>query len=421
MKENLELNLSLIQEAYRRISKHVLRTPLVESPLMAADLGWEAPIYLKLESLQHTGSFKARGAANKILSLIERGEKPRRIYASSAGNHAQAVAFMAKKFNIEAVIVMPEGAPLVKVNSTEKHGAQVILHGAIYDDAYQKAKELNDADPDGVFIHPYDDFEIVAGQGTAALEAIEDLEKMNPDILNDIQVVLPVGGGGLSGGVSTVFKNLYPASSCYGVVSDATPAMALSLKDGAIKKSSARSRSLADGLAIKSVCEGNFQLLKKNLEECALVSDSEVARAITYNLHSMKLLTEGAGAAGVAAVLHNKLSLNKKKALMIVLCGGNIDLQKLSHITERSLRALSRRVLLEVTIEDKPGQLSKVTRILGEKRANVLEVSHDRLSDSFEPGETLLVLDVETRGDDHYHEILKALEEASFVVRKRGS
>lgn len=405
-----------IRQARARIAPYVMRTPLRRWNYLETVLGFKAPIYLKLENLQRTGSFKVRGGANKILKTCESGKKPPCLVAASAGNHAQAVAYVAGKLGIPSKIVMPEGAPLVKAAATSDYGAEVILHGIVYDDAFAKAQDILAATPGAVYVHAYEDADVIAGQGTAGLEIHEQLAEdglVKPNAA--IQTVIPIGGGGLICGIGSALTQARPGTKVYGVVSQAAPAMAASLKQGRIiPPSPERKRTLAEGLAVKKVSAMTFEILRKFVSDIAVVDDTEIAVAITTLMERGKLITEGAGAAGVAALLAGKITLDPNVPLVVVLCGGNIDMNILSNILERGFSRSGRWLTLQVTVEDKPGELARLTREVAELKANVLEVTHDRTSARGTVGNTFIKLLLETQGREHADKICGALKSSGY-------
>ncbi len=405
-----------IQKAESRTRDYVIETPLIQSFKLEKILNWKAPVFLKVETLQFTGSFKVRGAANKILLLVEEGKKPAHVIASSAGNHGQAVAFVAQKLKIPATIVMPEGTPLVKVRSTQEYGAEVIQHGAIYDHAFEHAQALLKKKKGSVFIHPYQDKDVIAGQGTLGIEIMHQLGHLGIDP-GTCDYIVPIGGGGQFGGIGSAIRAKYPKARFFGVVADAAPSMANSFYKKKLVISEGRARTLAEGLSIKKPTAEMFELVSDLAKDIVIVNDNEIAHAIFVLMEKLKLVVEGAGAAGLAALLSHKLKADPKRPLVFSLCGGNIDLPKISNIIERGLHFEKRWLRLELKIEDRPGELSRVTHILGETRASVLEVLHDRLSMESAPGQTLLKILLETRGVEHSEEILKALKKAQYDVR----
>lgn len=410
-------NLAAIQAAKKRIAPHVLETYLRPSPSLQSELGMEAQVFLKTEMLQKTGSFKVRGAVNKVLALVESGKKPAHLVAASAGNHAQAVAYIGHVLKIPSTIVMPENTPLIKAASTAEWGAKVVLHGALYDDAYNKALEILESVPGAVYIHAYADEDIVAGQGTVGLEIHEQLKSLGVDT-DKIQVVVPVGGGGLVSGVAMAIKALRPGAKVFGVVSEAAPAMAQSYHAGHIVKAKGRPRTLAEGLAVKTVSELTFAHIKNHVDDMVVVDDDQVASAISFLMEKTKLVTEGAGAAGVGAAMAKVLKLDPKTPTVFVLCGGNIDLSRIAQVVDRSLVAEKRWWQVGVVIDDQPGQLAKVSQLIAELRGNIMEVSHDRLSQEVEVGQTVLRYRIETRGLAHSREIAEHLLESGYLLKE---
>lgn len=408
-----------VLKAEPRVAKFAVKTSIRPWEYLRRALGFEAPIYLKLETLQNTGSFKVRGAANKILSLVESGNPPSHVIAASAGNHAQAVAFVAGRLNIPATIVMPEGAPLVKAAATRDYGAEIVFHGLVYDDAFKKAQELCQEKKGSVYVHAYEDPLVAAGQGTVGLEMHHQLLQAGCAD-DDLQVVCPIGGGGLITGVATAIRHLRPRAKIYGVVCQAAPAMADSFKKGAVEQmppnAARRSRTLGEGLAIKKVSQLTFDVIKREVEDIAIVDDDEMARAISCLMERGKLVVEGSGAAGVAACLAGKIKLNPKKPAIFVLCGGNIDMNLVSNILERGLSKDGRWLRLRVTVEDKPGELARLADLIGQARANILEVTHDRVSPQCPVGSTLINFHLETRGHEHAREMLDLFKSNAYKV-----
>ncbi|MBS1985114.1 MAG: threonine ammonia-lyase [Bdellovibrionales bacterium] len=409
-------NLDEITRAHARIQSHISLTPLRLWDYLRRTMNFTAPMYLKLDNFQNTGSFKVRGGANKILKLLESGQKPPCLVAASAGNHAQAVAYVGGKLGIPAKIVMPEGTPIVKAAATADYGAQVILHGIVYDEAYAKAQEILKATPGAVYVHAYEDPDIIAGQGTMGIEIHEQLKAAGVTT-DDIQVIVPIGGGGMISGVAIALKALRPRCTIFGVVSQAAPAMAESLKVGHVMPPPVGGkRTLAEGLAVKKVSEMTFAIIKDLVKEIAIIDEDEVAVAIATLMERGKLVAEGAGAAGVAAVLARKLKLDPAKPTVVVLCGGNIDMNLVSNILERGLSRDERWLNLAVTVEDKPGELARLTSKVAEMRANVLEVSHDRTSTRCPVGHTRIELKLETRGKAHAQELREALRNNGYKL-----
>ncbi len=404
-----------VKRAAERVTPHIIPTPLLKSDFLQQRLGHKAPVFLKAEIFQHTGSFKVRGAANKILALREQNKKPSRVVASSLGNHAQAVAYMARRFEIPATIVMPETAPLVKVESTRALGAEVVLHGTVLDEAYSKAQELTEAEEGAIFIHPYADPDVVAGQGVLGLEIADALKQYG--IEDNFQTLIPLGGGGLFCGVATALKSGRSNVDCYGVVSAASPAMAMSFSEKKIVPFRGRTQSLADGLSVKTVHPKNFEMLMNLATDVQSIEDDEISQAIALMMEKSKIVLEGAGAAAVGAFLEELFPLDKNKPVVLVLCGGNINMQLAANIVERGLTRLGRWQYLAITIEDKPGELGRISSIIGGLRANVRDVHHDRLDGASRVGQALLKIKIECRNRAHAEEIKSALEEAQYPVR----
>jgi threonine dehydratase len=409
-----------IDDIYRAreiLREVVARTPMRQSlaapawlaaPAGTAGSAGEAAteIFFKLENEQRTGSFKIRGAVNKMARLTAE-ERKRGVVASSAGNHAQGVAYAAQQLGVKATIVMPATAAIVKIIATRGYGANVVLHGEFYDEAYAKALEL-EKEKGLVFVHPFQDPLIMAGQGTIGLEIVEDL----PDLDS---VVVPIGGGGLISGVATAIKALRPSVRVIGVTSDQAPGM-MHLKNGTQPGPSRRKIStIADGIAVKSPSPIVFEnYISRLVDEVVAVSDDEIAQAITFLLEKTKTVTEGSGAAGLAAAFSRPLRLGKK--CCVLLCGGNIDLNVMARVIERGLRRQHRLARIAVVADDLPGNLSRLTAILTEKRSNVLEVLHDRVSPELGLRETRIDLLVETSSDEHIAEILGALKGEGFRI-----
>jgi threonine dehydratase len=415
----MPVQLKDIQDARKRIAPYIVTTPLRRWEYVRRSLKHAAPVFLKLETFQNTGSFKVRGAANKIQHLHDADPtKAQHFVAASAGNHAQAVAFVAGRLGVKSTIVMPEGTPLVKSSATADYGAQVVLHGLLYDEAYARAMDVLEKTPGASYVHAYADEDVIAGQGTAGLEIHEQLLAEGVGADSPLQVVIPIGGGGLISGVGLALKALRPNAKVYGVVAEVADAMATSLETGEITKPRpAASRTLAEGLAVKSVHPLTFGIIKTICEKIAIVDDDEVAHAIFTLMERGKLVTEGAGAAGVAALLSRKLKLDPQVPTVVVLCGGNIDMNKMSMILEKALVRDERWVSFEVVVDDKPGELARLTKVFGEHRANVLDITHDRLSESCPVGYTKIRCRIETRGPEHAREVSVALKNEGYSVR----
>ena len=415
----MDVTLEQIKKAQLRIRDYATRTPVRRWEYLRRVLNFEAPVFLKIETLQNTGAFKVRGAANKIVGLIEEGKRPGHVVAASAGNHAQAVAYVCGRLGIPTTIVMPEGAPLVKAAATRDYGAEVILHGSMYDEAYTKAQEVLKERKDAVYVHAYEDPAIICGQGTLGVEIHEQLleEGITDD---DVQVVVPIGGGGLMSGVATALKALRPRSHMLGVVTEAAPAMARSFEQGHVVEATSaqkRVRTLGDGLAVKKVSQLTFDILKKQVDEISVVNDDDMSLAIARLMERGKLVVEGSGAAGVAAAITGKFKhLDPKKPLLFVLCGGNIDMNMVSTILKRGLSRDGRWLSLRLIVDDKPGELARISAHIGALRANIIEVTHDRVSARCPVGYTAIRFQLETWGEDHAHEVTRSLRDKGYEV-----
>jgi threonine dehydratase len=396
------LDLNNIEKAYKRVSGVVHRTPFAYAPILSEMSGYE--VYLKKENLQRTGAFKLRGAFNKIATLVESGKKGG-VVAASAGNHAQGVAFAAKHFGIEATIVMPESTPLTKVLGVKEFGANVILHGANYDEAYAYAVTFG-KEKNFTFVHPFTDDEVMSGQGTVALEMFEELDTLDA-------IVVPVGGGGLISGMSVASKALHPECKVIAVSSAGAPAMKNSYDaKNAIDTTSVR--TIADGIAVRDTSAITLEYILKNVDAFETVCEDEIASAILFLLERQKVLVEGAGAVGVAALLHGKIDLPKGSKIGIVLSGGNIDVTMLSLIIEKGLMKSARKMKLLVTLIDKPGALQSFTGILTDIGANIVQIGYDRTSTDLEFGDAHVTVSLETKGVEHQEQIRQKLHEGGF-------
>ena len=398
---NPTLNLEAIRSARRRIDGAVYLSPCPFSPTIS-ELGG-LPVYLKLENLQRTGSFKERGALNKILTLSDE-EKRRGVIAASAGNHAQGVAFHAKNNGIAATIVMPVMTPLVKVNATKGYGAHVILHGEGYDEAYEEACRV--ARAQGLtFVHPFDDEAVIAGQGTIGLELLEQV----PDLE---AVVVPIGGGGLISGIACALKESHPRLRVIGVQPARMPSMLEGMKQHK-PVTIPLQPTIADGIAVRRTGERTLPLVEKYVDDVVAVEEEEIASGILTLLEREKMLAEGAGAAAVAALLHRKAKLKNKKTVALV-CGGNIDVTLLSRIIQRGLVKDARLVRMQIHLSDRPGSLHQLTKIIAAHHANIVELQFDRAYYGVSLGDTLIDVTLETRGKEQIHRILAALSEAGY-------
>lgn len=385
-----------------RVLKDVARHPLIIGP---TSLHPEAEVYLKPENLQRTGAFKLRGAYYKISQLNEE-ERKKGVIACSAGNHAQGVALGATHNGIKSLICLPAGAPLSKIEATKRLGAEVCLVPGVYDDAYAKAVELQ-KEHGYTFIHPFDDPQVIAGQGTIGLEILEEMPEVDA-------VVVPIGGGGLISGVAFALKTLKPGIKVYGVQAEGAPSMAESLKKGE-KVRLENVGTIADGIAVKEPGDLTFEMCQKYVDEVVTVSEDEIAAAILALIEQQKLVAEGAGAVSVAAVMFNKIPVKGKKVVCLV-SGGNIDVSILNRVVTRGLVKNGRDCTLTITLSDKPGQLSKVCSIVGDLGGNILSVEHVRATSSTQINGCQIRLEMETRNHDHALEIQDGLRAQGFEV-----
>jgi threonine dehydratase len=401
------VELSDVEAALARIRDRVYLSPCARSETFSRLTGTEA--FLKLENLQMTGSFKERGALNRILTLSA-AERDRGLITASAGNHAQGVAYHAGRLGLPSTIVMPEATPIIKVASTRAHGARVVLAGGSYDEAYAEARRIEQAE--GLtFVHPFDDPGVIAGQGTIGLEILEQV----PDV---DAVVVPVGGGGLVSGIGVALKGRRAGIRVIGVQAELVASMLAALEAGKpITLEGAQ--SLADGIAVKRTGDLTLAHARKVVDEVVTVSEEEIASTILYLLEKEKTVVEGAGAVGAAALMHHRLPGLAGKKVVAVLSGGNIDVNLVARVIERGLVKDGRLVRISVALQDKPGQLARVSSIVANLRANVIEVHHTRaFSSRF--GDTTLQLTLETRGPDHVVELLQALRERGYAVQQLG-
>jgi len=397
------LNLELIKTAAQRIKGVAVNTPFAHAPLLSALC--EANIFVKKENLQITGAFKLRGAFNKIASLTD-AQRAHGVIAASAGNHAQGVAFSAKHFDINAVIVMPESTPITKINGVRSYGAEVILAGGNYDEAYAYATDYAQKNS-LVFIHPFEEKEVMAGQGTIALEMLE--EQKDLDI-----VLVPMGGGGLISGIATAIKGINPNIKVIGVSATGAPALKNSFEQ---KKplDTTSVRTIADGIAVRDTSEITLSYMLENVDAVVSVDDEEIASAILFLLEKQKLVVEGAGAVGVAALLHHKVEGIKDKKVGVVLSGGNIDVTMLSVIIEKGLLKSHRKMKLTVTLVDKPGSLMKLTELLQGLYANIVHIAYDRTSTTLDYGDANVTIHLETKGEEHQNEVRSVLLEHGYL------
>jgi threonine dehydratase len=397
----MSVSLEGIRQARKRIEGSIYFSPAPRSEALSRMTGQQ--VYLKLDNLQRTGAFKERGALNKILTLSDT-EKARGVIAASAGNHAQAVAYHATAHGLRARIVMPLMTPLVKTASTAGYGAEVVLHGANYDEAYAEALRL--AEQDGMtFLHPFDDDAVMEGQGTIGLELLEQVPGLEA-------VVVPIGGGGLIGGVACAIKESNPKIRVIGVQTERLPSMLRATEAGKPVTIPAEA-TVADGIAVRRAGERTLPMVQRYVDELVTVDEEEIAQAILVLLEREKTLAEGAGAVALAALLQGKTSLHGERTAILV-CGGNIDVSLLARIIERGLVKDGRRTRVRVHLTDRPGALHGLTRILTDLRANIVQTAHDRAHYGVSLGDTVIDITLETRGDEHIEEIRRRLKEAGY-------
>ena len=396
------LTLDRVYKASEVLKEIIRDTDMIKAP----KINPSADVFLKTENLQVTGSFKVRGSYFKISQLSDE-EKSKGVIACSAGNHAQGVALAATKNGIKSTICLPDGAPISKVEATKRYGANVCLVKGVYDDAYNKAIELRDKEG-YTFIHPFNDPDVIAGQGTIGLEILRQL----PDV--DV-VVVPIGGGGLISGVAYTIKQLKPSCKVYGVQAQGAPSMEHSVTDGKIETLNAVN-TIADGIAVKTPGDLTFELCQKYVDGIVTVSDDEIALAILTLLEQQKLIAEGAGAVPVAAVMNGKIPEIDGKKVCCVVSGGNIDVTILSRVIQRGLKMGGRTADIVISLSDRPGQLSGVSRIVAEQGANVVSVNYDSTDLDMNITDCYLKLGVETRNFEHIATVKKALTDAGFKV-----
>lgn len=394
------LTLDKVFNAQTVLKKIIRETNVVRAYGIAPD----CELFLKPENLQITGSFKVRGSAYKIAMLSDE-EKQKGVIACSAGNHAQGVALAATKNGIKSLICLPDTAPISKVEATKGFGAEVCLVEGCYDDAYQKALELKEKEG-YTFVHPFDDENVIAGQGTIALEVLTELDDIDA-------IVVPVGGGGLISGIAYTAKKIRPSVKVYGVQVTGAPSMYNSLKNGKIKSLKSVS-TIADGIAVKKPGDNTYEYVKKYVDEIALVSDDEVSSAILALMEKQKMIAEGAGAAAVAAVMFNKFDFKGKRVVAIV-SGGNIDVTSLSRVIDRGLRNSGRSSSLLIELIDKPGQLKNISRIIADCGGNVTGVHYEKGNTESVNG-CFLRIDMETRDYEHVNLITQSLRNEGFKI-----
>ena len=395
------LTIDNVYRASNALKGVVRKTDVIYAPKLCKG----CDLYLKTENLQITGSFKVRGAYYKMTKLTQE-EKSRGVIACSAGNHAQGVALAAQKNGIKAVICLPDGAPISKVEATKSYGADVCLVEGVYDDAYNRALELRD-EKGYTFIHPFNDEDVIAGQGTIALELIDQIADLDA-------VLVPIGGGGLISGIAYTLKTINPKIKVYGVQAAGAPSMQKSVKDGKIEELPSVS-TIADGIAVKKPGDLTYEICQKYVDDIVTVSDDEISAAILALMEQHKLVTEGAGAVAVAAAMFRKIDLQGKKAVC-VCSGGNIDVTILSRVIKRGLLMSGRSCQLMIELMDKPGQLKHVSRIIADLGGNVTSVHHERANEGSDVNGCYLRIILETRNYEHIAQIKQALTDYGFKL-----
>ena len=392
-----------IRAAAERLKGAVIRTPMLVSRTLSEIIG--AEVWLKFENLQFTAAYKERGALNKLLQLTPE-ERSRGVIAASAGNHAQAVAYHARRLGIPATIVMPLATPSIKVSQTEGHGAKVLLHGAMFDDAYAKAREIEVAEG-MVFVHPFDDRDIIAGAGTLGLELLEDA----PDLDT---IVVPVGGGGLMSGVATAVRASKPDIELIGVEAELYPSMKCALEDCHLPLGG---DTLAEGIAVKEPGALTSRILKELVDEVVLVPERNIEQAVAMLVGIEKTVVEGAGAAGLAALLADKRRFAGKKVATI-LCGGNIDTHLLANVLVRDLVRQGRIARLRVAAQDQPGALAAITAKFQEAGVNIIEINHSRIFTRLPAKDTVIEVECEARDPESIERVIGMLEAVGFHVER---
>lgn len=405
MKSIKMITLNDIKDAKKNLSNVVEATPVTKAPILSKNFNSE--IYLKKENLQLTGSFKLRGAFNRLAKLPKE-KRDRGVVAASAGNHAQGVAFSAQYFGCEATIFMPEATPLTKVSGVKSYGANVVLTGENFDEAYEASMKFSE-EHHKEFIHPFADDDVIAGQGTIALEVLEEISDLK-------QIVVPIGGGGLIAGIAIAAKSINPDIKIIGVVASGAKGMKESYK-AQMPIDSASVRTIADGIAVRDVNPKLLNIILEYVDHIVEVSDNEIANAILFLLEKHKLVVEGAGAAATAAIMHEKIEVEDSKVCAII-SGGNIDVTMLSQIIEKGLVKSYRKMNLIVTLMDKPGALMHLTEIFKECSANIVQIDYDRDSVKLEFGEAHVTIALETKGEEHQKEIKEKLKQNGYRYKQ---
>ena len=387
-----------------RVAETTRHTPLEYSHTFSAMTG--ADVHLKLELFQRTGSFKLRGATNRIATLSD-AQREHGVVTASAGNHAQGVALAATRIGVDSTIVMPEHAPISKVKATRSYGGTVVLHGEDYDEAAERAHEI-ERQQGRIYVHAFDDDYVMAGQGTIGLEIYDDLPEVET-------VVVPIGGGGLISGVATALKGQDESIRVVGVQAEGASSVAESLAKGErVERDGVE--TIADGIATRTVGERTFEVIQKRVDEVVTVSDSEIAVALTTLLERSKTLAEGAGAVALAAVTEGKFDYADDETIVPALCGGNIDLNTLTNVIMRGLVETGRYLRIRTVLKDRPGALEELVGVISQQDANIYAIEHDRTNRDVAMNDAEVELDLETRGPDHVDALLSALREAGYPV-----
>jgi len=399
------LKLDKIDRAYELIKSSIRRTPLLRSEVIERKISSVHPIYFKLENLQYTGSFKARGALNKLLSVREKA-KANGVITASAGNHAQGLAFHCQRLGIKAKIVMPEGTPLVKVNSTKQWGAEIVFFGDSYQEAAQRALEIQKKE-NLEYIHAFDDEDVIAGQGTIAIEILEDLPTAKV-------LVAPIGGGGLLAGVGSYFKSKVKDAKVFAVQASGCSNFLPSLEAG--KPVSLQTiNTIADGIAVKRMGDLPFEICKAIVDDTILVTDEEISAGVLWLLENERLFAEGCGGAAIAAVLQSPEIVTGPT--VVIISGGNLDVTLLARIIERGLVKTGRLIMLDVLIPDQPGSLHRLLQVFADLKASIIQIKHERVFESVSLKDVYTTISAETQGPDHVQKIRQALAEKGWEAK----
>ena len=395
------MNLQQIEQAAERLQSVVHKTPICSSRTFSEMSG--AQLYLKCENLQKTGSFKVRGAYNKIAKMVK-NEQVTSVVASSAGNHAQGVAFASSSVGISSVIVMPRSAPIAKITATESYGAKVVLHGDCYDDAYAKALEIQQK-TGAVFVHPFDDEDVIAGQATIAPEILGDIPSVDV-------VLIPAGGGGLLAGMASYIKQVNPRVRVVGVQAQGADAIVQSFQQKKLI-STQHSATIADGISVKTPGKMTFQLIEQYVDEVVTVSEEEIAETILLLLERSKMVVEAAGAVSLAAAIHHKTDLSGKRVVCL-LSGGNMDVSMIHKVVEKGLITRGRQMKFRAVMRDVPGSLQQFSRIIAESGAPIIMVQYDRMHAALQIHEVILHVACEVSGPEHGQDVIQQLEKNGY-------